>query len=68
MKEKQEKTSRGGARAGAGRKKTAVKQCAFYATAEVAAILENVQGSKSEFINRCILFAHGNVCHGKIIS
>ena len=47
----------GGARIGAGRKKTTAKYYYFSATAEVHAILVAVEGSKSAFINRCILEA-----------
>lgn len=52
-----EKKKWGGARAGAGRKKTAAKYYYFSATEEVHKILEAVEGSKSAFINRCILEA-----------
>lgn len=47
----------GGKREGAGRKKTCVKSYAFHATPEVHDILENVEGSKSAYICKCILFA-----------
>ncbi|MBR1801051.1 MAG: hypothetical protein IJ767_06090 [Bacteroidaceae bacterium] len=59
MEQNSGKKSWGGARSGAGRKRTAVKSCTFYATPEVAAILAGIEGSKSEFINRCILRAAG---------
>ena len=48
----------GGKREGAGRKRTTVKSYAFHAPQEVYDILEAVKGTKSEFINRCILEAH----------
>lgn len=51
------KTKRGGARAGSGRKKTCVKSYAFHAPQEVYDILENVAGSKSDYINKCIILA-----------
>ena len=47
----------GGKREGAGRKRTTVKSYAFHAPQEVYDILEAVQGSKSEFICRCIIEA-----------
>ena len=52
----EKKSSRGGFRPGAGRKKTTEKRYALYATQEVTDILERVKGSKSDFICRCILF------------
>lgn len=50
-----QKQSRGGARAGAGRKKTKGKTYGFKATPEVEALLESCEGSKSDVINRAIL-------------
>ena len=47
--------ARGGARAGAGRKKTKGKTYGFKATPEVEALLESCEGSKSDVINRAIL-------------
>lgn len=49
----------GGKRNGAGRKKTTAKYYYFSATQEVHDILQSVEGSKSKFINDCILKAHG---------
>lgn len=59
MEEKQEKKSkRGGARPGSGRpRKNIVKSYAFHAPQEVYDILEAVEGSKSDFICKCILKA-----------
>lgn len=54
---KPKKTGRGGARPGAGRKRTCVKSYAFHAPQEVYDILEAVKGSKSEFICQCIIKA-----------
>ena len=50
----------GGARDGSGRKRTTVKNYNFRATPEVNAILQEVPGSKTEFINKCILYYHEN--------
>lgn len=50
-----QKQARGGARAGAGRKKTKGKTYGFKATPEVEALLESCEGSKSDVINRAIL-------------
>lgn len=55
MQEIEEKKQRGGARAGAGRKKKTAHTYALYATQEVHDILQCVEGSKSEYICRCIL-------------
>lgn len=44
------KTSRGGHREGAGRKKTTAKRYGFNAPEDVAAILEALDGSKSDYI------------------
>lgn len=46
---------RGGARKGAGRKRSTAKVYQLYATQEVMDILEAVTGSKSDFICKCIL-------------
>lgn len=64
MEEQQEKKSWGGSRQGAGRKKTGVKYYGFNAFQEVHDILQRVEGSKSEFINRCILLAAEEVMKG----
>lgn len=48
----------GGKREGAGRKRTTVKSYAFHAPQEVYDILEAVEGSKSEFICKCIIEAN----------
>ena len=60
--EKEEKKERkksgwGGARPGSGRTRKGVWYYGFRATQEVHDILQAVQGSKTEFINRCILKA-----------
>ena len=55
----EKKSGRGGAREGAGRKKTTVKSYYLRATKEVAEILDAVDGSKSAFVNDCILKAMG---------
>lgn len=47
----------GGAREGAGRKKKFVAKFFFSATQEVADILANVEGNRTDFINQCILEA-----------
>lgn len=47
--------ARGGARPGAGRKRTRGKTYGFKATPEVEALLESCEGSKSDVINRAIL-------------
>ena len=56
-----EKTAnkRGGAREGAGRKRKGVHYYGFRATQEVHDILKRIEGSKADFINRCILEAAG---------
>ena len=56
-----EKTAnkRGGARDGAGRKRKGVHYYGFRATQEVHDILTQVEGSKADFINQCILKAAG---------
>ena len=51
----EKKNTRGGKREGAGRKKTTKKRIMFGASAEVAAIIEQLEGSKSDFINKAIL-------------
>lgn len=62
--QEQKKSTWGGARAGAGRKKTRVKYYGFSASPEVHAILEAHPGSKAEFINQCILRAVQNEATG----
>ena len=59
--EESEKKNWGGAREGSGRKKTRAKYYGFNATPEVMEILEAVEGSKTDFINDCILRAAGRV-------
>ena len=55
-------SSWGGSREGAGRKKKGVQYYGFRACQEVHDILSAVEGeSKSDYINRCILFAHGKM-------
>ena len=49
----------GGAREGAGRKRKGVHYYGFRATQEVHDILKDVEGSKADFINQCILIASG---------
>lgn len=61
MENNETKSSWGGARAGSGRKKSAAKYYGFRATMEVMDILEAVEGSKAEYINRCIIFAQGKM-------
>lgn len=63
MEEKQEKKSaRGGRRDGAGRKRKTAHTYALYATQEVHDILQSVEGSKSDFICKCVLaYAKGDV-------
>ena len=53
------KSSWGGARPGSGRPKVSVKSYYLRATQEVADILDGVKGSKSQFVNDCILKAVG---------
>lgn len=56
--EKEEKKAGwGGAREGAGRKRKGVHYYGFRATQEVHDILSQVEGSKADFINDCILKA-----------
>lgn len=50
MENPKEKNQHGGRREGAGRKKTTAKRYGFNAPEDVAAILEAVEGSKSDFI------------------
>ncbi len=50
MENQKEKNRHGGRREGAGRKKTTAKRYGFNAPEDVAAILEAVSGSKSDFI------------------
>ena len=52
-----ESKSWGGARSGAGRKKKYAKNVFFGATQEVADILEQIEGNRSDFINECIIKA-----------
>lgn len=56
-KENQSRSSWGGAREGAGRKKKYAAKFTFSATQEVADILSAIEGNKSDFINDCILKA-----------
>lgn len=49
----------GGARKGAGRKKTCAKRMFFSATEETLEILNSLDRNKSDFINECILKAMG---------
>lgn len=51
----EKEAKRGGARKGAGRKRSTAKVYQLYATKEVMDILEAVPGSKSDFICKCIL-------------
>lgn len=53
------KATWGGARKGAGRKKTCAKRVFFSANQEVADILDAHDGNLSEFINECIVKAMG---------
>jgi len=55
----QQEAGWGGAREGAGRKRKGVHYYGFRASQEVHDILSKVQGSKSDFINQCILKAAG---------
>lgn len=55
MEENNQKKQRGGARTGAGRKRTVIKTYMVYATQEVHDILQTVKGSRSDFICKCIL-------------
>lgn len=57
----EEAKKRGGKREGAGRKRTTVKSYQLYATEDVVRILEAVEGSKSDFICKCILKAAGEL-------
>lgn len=50
----------GGARSGAGRKKTTAKSIALRIPEDVATVLENVKGSKSDFIVKAIRFYAAN--------
>ena len=58
MKNEAKVERRGGRRDGSGRKRTTVKEYRVCATKEVADILEAVQGSKSEYLCRAVLFYH----------
>ena len=51
----------GGAREGAGKKKSVVKQYMVYAPQDIYDILESVPGKKSDYICRCIRFAQGRM-------
>lgn len=51
------KSTHGGAREGAGRKRKGVHYYGFRATQPVHDILSAVEGSKADFINDCILRA-----------
>lgn len=51
----EEQKKRGGKREGAGRKKTTARYYGYRATQEAMEIIEKVEGSKSAFINRCVL-------------
>lgn len=53
--EENNKKKRGGARIGAGRKRTVIKTYMVYATQDVHDILQTVKGSRSDFICKCIL-------------
>ncbi|MBP3773737.1 MAG: hypothetical protein ILA34_00100 [Bacteroidaceae bacterium] len=55
--DKPKKSTWGGARPGAGRKRTAVRTYEFYALPQVDDILQAVTGNRSQFINQCILRA-----------
>lgn len=55
------KKSWGGAREGAGKKKSVIKQYMVYAPQDIYDILEGVPGKKSDYICRCIRFAHGRM-------
>lgn len=56
--EENQKKQRGGARQGAGRKRTTAKQYMVYAPQSVVDILEAVEGSKSDYICQAIAFYH----------
>ncbi|MCM1484053.1 MAG: hypothetical protein NC043_06935 [Muribaculaceae bacterium] len=59
MENKSEKNQRGGRREGAGRKKIGIaKRYGFNAPADVAAILEALSGSKSDYIIAAIRAYH----------
>lgn len=51
------KKQRGGARPGEGRKKLHAKYYGFNASPEAHEILEQIQGSKTDFINKAIIRA-----------
>lgn len=51
----EKKSGRGGARIGAGRKKVMGRNFNFRALPEVEAILETLDGSKTDYINAAIL-------------
>ncbi len=52
---------RGGARAGAGRKRKCVKRLYFSAAQDVLDIVNAVEGNKSDFINDCIRTCYKNI-------
>lgn len=52
------KTGHGGHREGAGRKKTTAKTYGFNAPEDIVAILENIEGSKTEYILNAIRHYH----------
>lgn len=54
-KEEDKKRNWGGPRAGAGRKKVRRRNFNFRATPEVEAILDALEGSKTDYINAAIL-------------
>lgn len=51
----------GGRREGAGRKKTTAKTYGFNAPADVVAILENLEGSRTKFILEAIRHYHATL-------
>lgn len=51
-------SGRGGAREGAGRKRTSAKSIALRIPEDVAAILDNVEGSKTDYIVAAIRHYH----------
>lgn len=67
MQEQKESPAWGGARSGAGRKKSAVKKVMFGATAEAVAVLDQVEGSRSKFINEAVV-AYGRRVFGEPVA
>lgn len=57
MEQEVKKSGRGGAREGAGRKRKSVRNFGFRISAEADAILSRVEGSRADYINRCIVVA-----------